>query len=565
MFQSICRFLIKKYVLYFSLCFSLLSIYSIYQYDKMFQHSFLLFALNMSWHFIMAVFFIYSFIKLFQINRYLYLFATFIFIFLFAFFLFLEVCFNIAPSEDLVLTLLGYNGDNSKINFSLLNYRFIIFFVTATILWFISVLPALFYSKEITFFNISSLIIGLFLFAISLKMPTISAVFVKDDIIYIYPHKVFHPIGSYFLNLRPFLTNIKNSYDFFDQLTINKKAKPLTIVFFMGETTRGDRFSWNGYRKNTNEFTQRLKTGFVNYGVSKSSSNNTVKSVPCIFTNFDYAEQKNLPQVLLQKSMLTLFEKGGYKSYSIGIKESLPLSRYLNDAQVNYYLKPEDTLETVFTTLSFQIIHQSHEKRFILLRNMGSHYPYSLRYPQNFEKFKPVCSTFGFHCSQEALDNTFDNTVYYVDYTISKIIETLKTKGKNQNILFVYTSDHGESLGENGMYLHPTSGIENREVPLIFWVNDSFKKNFTQQYQQLLKHSQQYYGRVGSYVLWHTLLDLVGFKNKSHDNSPLDFHKSLVNPLFSKVLDKNWRSPEVFKKNQEEDAQYYLQGSLKGL
>lgn len=91
----------------------------------------------------------------------------------------------------------------------------------------------------------------------------------------------------------------------------------------------------------------------------------------------------------------------------------------------------------------------------IVLHTMGSHGPtYFKRYPDKFKKFTPACDTANLQdCTQEQIINTYNNTIVYTDYIIASLIETLKKHNELQSGM-LYVSDHGESLGENNIYLH---------------------------------------------------------------------------------------------------------------
>lgn len=114
----------------------------------------------------------------------------------------------------------------------------------------------------------------------------------------------------------------------------------------------------------------------------------------------------------------------------------------------------------------------------IILHLQGSYGPtYYKRYPSAFKKFTPTCDTNELaKCSQESLMNTYDNTLLYTDFILKEIIQSLQTKTEYKTAL-LYVSDHGESLGENGIYLHGMPYIfapqEQTHIPTIFWSNDS--------------------------------------------------------------------------------------------
>jgi lipid A ethanolaminephosphotransferase len=117
----------------------------------------------------------------------------------------------------------------------------------------------------------------------------------------------------------------------------------------------------------------------------------------------------------------------------------------------------------------------------VVLHQMGNHGPaYYQRYPASFEKFTPVCRTNLLEeCSEEEITNTYDNAILYTDYFLSETIQLLKKNTDRFETAMIYISDHGESLGENGVYLH---GMPNfmapaaqRNVGAIFWFGESYE------------------------------------------------------------------------------------------
>jgi lipid A ethanolaminephosphotransferase len=81
-------------------------------------------------------------------------------------------------------------------------------------------------------------------------------------------------------------------------------------------------------------------------------------------------------------------------------------------------------------------------------------------------------------CSQQELINAYDNTIAYTDYFLSQVIKLLKTNSEKYNTAMLYVSDHGESLGENNVYLHGLPYFiapeEQRHVPMVTWFSDNF-------------------------------------------------------------------------------------------
>lgn len=114
----------------------------------------------------------------------------------------------------------------------------------------------------------------------------------------------------------------------------------------------------------------------------------------------------------------------------------------------------------------------------IILHLYGSHYAYEERYPSEFAKFKPTCKSVNLKsCTYEKLLNTYDNSILYTDYLLTQIIDI--TKNIDKEILVFYVSDHGESLGENGVFSHSapydTAPIYQKHVPMMIYSNDKAK------------------------------------------------------------------------------------------
>ncbi|MCF1438041.1 MAG: sulfatase-like hydrolase/transferase, partial [Shewanella sp.] len=118
----------------------------------------------------------------------------------------------------------------------------------------------------------------------------------------------------------------------------------------------------------------------------------------------------------------------------------------------------------------------------IVLHMMGSHGPaYYKRYPDAKRLFTPDCQRNDIqNCSHEELINTYDNTIAYSDYILSQVIDVLKAQQTAFDTSMLYLSDHGESLGENGLYLHGApyalAPKEQIHIPMLAWFSRGFVK-----------------------------------------------------------------------------------------
>jgi lipid A ethanolaminephosphotransferase len=147
---------------------------------------------------------------------------------------------------------------------------------------------------------------------------------------------------------------------------------------------------------------------------------------------------------------------------------------------------------------------------------MGNHGPaYYKRYPKEYEKFTPVCKTNQLEtCTQEEINNAYDNAILYTDDFLSKTIALLKKYNSTHQTAMFYMSDHGESLGENGIYLHGLpyfmAPSAQTHIPALIWFNESFSKEVQ---AQKIKSDARY----TQDNLFHTLLGLFNVQTSVYD------------------------------------------------
>ena len=255
------------------------------------------------------------------------------------------------------------------------------------------------------------------------------------------------------------------------------------IILVVGETARADRFSINGYGRDTTPYLRDAQAvSFTNLWACGTS---TAVSVPCMFSmhgmdKFDLrtaGSRQNLLDVLQHAGVNVLWLDNNSDSKGVASR-----SQYQN-----YKLRENNPLcdeecrdEGMLVDLQRTI--DSHPKGdiFIVLHQMGNHGPaYYKRYPQAFEKFSPVCKNSDLsQCSNEEIGNAYDNAILYTDYFLGKTIDLLKRNDAKFETALFYVSDHGESLGEKGIYLHGLPRAiapENQlRVPAVMWLGSGF-------------------------------------------------------------------------------------------
>lgn len=255
------------------------------------------------------------------------------------------------------------------------------------------------------------------------------------------------------------------------------------IIFVVGETARADRFQLNGYSRATNPYlSQENVISLRNFW---SCGTSTSVSVPCMFALHDAGEfdssqaesSENLLDVLAHAGVHVLWRDNN--SDSKGVAERALYQDY-QSPQTNPDCDIECRDVGMLAGLQDYIDQQQAGDIFIVLHQMGNHGPaYYKRYPNRFEVFKPACHTNQLEsCSTVEIDNAYDNAILYTDYFLEQTITLLKQNNNQFEAALFYVSDHGESLGEYGMYLHglPTAIAPDaqRHVPAIFWFGSNF-------------------------------------------------------------------------------------------
>lgn len=263
--------------------------------------------------------------------------------------------------------------------------------------------------------------------------------------------------------------------------------KKTLFIFVVGETSRAQNFSLNGYARETNPNLKKYPD-LINFKNVSSCGTATAVSVPCMFSPMgrdDYSASR----AEFQENALDIIHRMGIYTYwrdnDSGCKGVC--DRIANEGIERVVPEtPENANDGLFyddlllTDLDKHISTQSGNVM-ILLHTAGSHGPtYYQRYRHNLPNlFQPSCDTKQIEqCDQQHLINVYDNTILGIDDMLNKTIQLLKGYEDKYDVAMLYLSDHGESLGENGIYLHGTpyafAPKEQTHVPMIFWANPDF-------------------------------------------------------------------------------------------
>ena len=310
---------------------------------------------------------------------------------------------------------------------------------------------------------------------------------------------------------------------------VRDNSRKHVTVMVLGETARSQSFSLNGYVKPTNAYTE--KQGVISFSNVSSCGTATAVSVPCMFSRLDKnhyskrtatAQQNAIDLInLAGADVLWISNNNGsckgvctrVKTIQVDTDKSNPLcdGEYCFD-------------EALLAPLKQKLNSLTNDNTLIVLHMIGSHGPtYFKRYPSGKSVFIPDCQRSDIqNCSPEQLLNTYDNTIAYTDFVISKVINELSVLDKKNNIesSLLYISDHGESLGESGVYLHGLpyafAPEEQTHVPMIFWADTTQADFNTTCLRDLSKSS------ISHDNVFDTLLSIMSVKSKAYniENDP---------------------------------------------
>ncbi len=294
------------------------------------------------------------------------------------------------------------------------------------------------------------------------------------------------------------------------------------IILVVGESARADHFSLNGYPKKTNPLLEQET--LYSFSNTWACGTSTGVSVPCMFSIYDHDHYLN-GKANAVENMLDVLQHAGVNilwrdnnSDSKGVAERVNFADY-KTPETNPICDIECRDEGMLVDLQDYIDQHPKGDILIILHQMGNHGPaYYKRYPKGFERFTPACNTNQLEdCSNAEINNAYDNAILYTDHFLAKTIALLKQNDEQFEAAMFYISDHGESLGENNMYLHGLPDMLAPEaqthVPMIMW----FGKDFDTDEIDLAALSGKTGNRYTHDNLFHTILGLFEVETAIYD------------------------------------------------
>ncbi|MDD5470807.1 MAG: phosphoethanolamine--lipid A transferase EptA [Sideroxydans sp.] len=288
------------------------------------------------------------------------------------------------------------------------------------------------------------------------------------------------------------------------------------VVLVIGESARTANFALYGYARDTNPMLQ--KAGVTAIRNAHACSTYTTASLQCMLSHVDtsnslFHNYEALPSYLQRSGVDTIWLTRNWG------EPPLKVHTYLRDTDIRSTCSGLhcDYDEVLLSGLQQRIANTASDKVFVVLHQSGSHGPdYYNHYPADGEQFTPVCRSVQLQdCTPETVTNAYDNTIRYTDRFLSGTIDVLRAM-PNTRTMMMYLSDHGESLGEYGLYLHGTPNSlapdVQKDIPYIVWMSGAFKKNKTMHADAALaraRHAQQ--------TVFHSIMGAFDLRSDIYD------------------------------------------------
>jgi lipid A ethanolaminephosphotransferase len=303
------------------------------------------------------------------------------------------------------------------------------------------------------------------------------------------------------------------------RMAVEPDAKPLLVMLVVGETARAANFELGGYSRPTNPELGR-RTDLIYFSDVRSCGTSTATSLPCMFSHLG-RDAFDVDRAPTQSNVLDAAVRGGvdveWRDNNSGCKHVCDRVR---EVEVRGAECPDEhCFDEMMTDGLAGPLDARRSDRLIVMHQAGSHGPaYYERYPRDFARFQPDCRTRELaRCERQLIVNAYDNSILYTDHVLAGEIALLETFADRYDTLLLYVSDHGESLGENGVYLHAAPYFvapdQQTQVPMLVWMSEGYRRRARIDMTCLRARASQ---PASHDNLYHTLLGSLGVQSDAY-------------------------------------------------
>lgn len=318
---------------------------------------------------------------------------------------------------------------------------------------------------------------------------------------------------------------------------------PQVVVMVLGESSRYDRWSLNGYQRETNPLlAQERNLVMLSDVITPVSA--TRLSVPVIISR--KPAMQSLKDGFSEKSFLSAFKEAGFKTYWLSNQVSFgkfdtPVSVFAREADEVEFLNlggfsDGASYDAQLLEPLRRAVHDPAQKVLVVLHTLGSHWNYAHRYPKEFDRWQP--SLHGIDkpdytngALKPQINNSYDSAILYTDWFLSNVIGVLKESGLTSSLLYV--ADHGQTLYDKSCKIafHGHNTQFEFHVPAFVWYSDAYQERFPAKVDQLQRHRK---ARLSTENMFHSLLDMADVRypgeslERSFVSSQFKRHKRYV-------------------------------------
>jgi glucan phosphoethanolaminetransferase (alkaline phosphatase superfamily) len=296
---------------------------------------------------------------------------------------------------------------------------------------------------------------------------------------------------------------------------------PQVVVMVIGESSRYDRWSLNGYKRETNPLLSK-ETNLVSLSNVVTAVSATRLSVPVLVSR--KPARMSLQAGFAEKSFLTAFKEAGFKTWWLSNQMTFgqfdtPVSVFAKEADVAQFLNlggfsTHSSFDDILLAPLQAAMQDPSSKKLIVLHTLGNHWNYSHRHPKEYDKWQPSLydvanPAYSDRAIKEQLNNSYDNSILYTDWFLSKVISTLKST--SQIALMMYVSDHGQTLydGNCSYAFHGHNTQFEFHVPTLVWYSDLYRATHPVKVNQLLRNKR---AKLATENVFHSLVDMADIR-----------------------------------------------------
>ena len=282
---------------------------------------------------------------------------------------------------------------------------------------------------------------------------------------------------------------------------------PDICILIIGESARTENFSLFGYAEKTNPLLEKDEVTAIRAKASDTYTTEATKAILSHKPSKDLYEI--LPNYLERNGVDVTWRTSNWGNPPIHVRKYYSkgdLKKRFPDAEEKDY----DGI--LFHGLDEDILAGEGKKVFIGIHTYTSHGPkYFANVPDKYKTFLPECTTVDVATADKTeLINAYNNTIVYTDHLIHSVIEMLKAQFPDRRSCVIFISDHGESLGEDGNYMHGVpkkmAPAEQTDIPLIVWTSDNSLK---------IKDIEE----AEHYNIYHSVMKFLGMESSIYDES----------------------------------------------